>query len=126
MNNTSPSDGGLILYQAYGNLYAMTADHGTKRCRHSSSTSSSFAINNISSSDYIDDYNDDGTSCSSVSSSTRVVNSLFTNLAHDNQNMQTLHTRQTKILNLQVQLRDEYQNGLRYVSWKNTKDYMKI
>ncbi|GJZ45512.1 hypothetical protein Tco_0593108 [Tanacetum coccineum] len=81
------------------------ANHGTRRYRHSSSTSSSSAINHPSSFHHIDDdndVNDEGTSRTSVSSSTRVVNSLFTSPPHDNQNMNTLHTRQTEILNLQV------------------------
>ncbi|GJU40847.1 retrovirus-related pol polyprotein from transposon TNT 1-94 [Tanacetum coccineum] len=91
------------------------ADHGTKRCRHSTSTSSSSAINHPSSSHHIDDdndVNDEGTSRTSVSSPTRVVNSLFTNPPHDNQNMQTLHTHQTQILILQVNYKMSTEAGL--------------
>ncbi|GJR98421.1 zf-CCHC domain-containing protein [Tanacetum coccineum] len=93
-------------------------DYCTKRGRHSTYASSSSAFDHISSSQHIDDDNDEdneGTSRVSTRSPTCYVNSLsndvpqvFTNLPRDYQNIATLFTRQTKILNRQVQMRDEH------------------
>ncbi|GJW32598.1 hypothetical protein Tco_0052630 [Tanacetum coccineum] len=118
----------LIQFDREGPLtWKDTSRSWHERCHHSSSTSSSSGINHPSASHHIDDdndVNDEGTSRTSVSSSIRVVNSLFTNPPHDNQNLQTLHTRQTEILNLQVQLRDEHRNGLRLIE-KELKNLLK-
>ncbi|GJU10418.1 hypothetical protein Tco_1132814 [Tanacetum coccineum] len=87
-------------------------DYGTKRGRHSTSTSSSFAFDRPSFSHHEDDDNDEddeGTSRVSSPSPNSYVNYLsnevpqvFINPPHDEQNMQTLSTRQTKILNCLV------------------------
>nr|GEW03758.1 retrovirus-related Pol polyprotein from transposon TNT 1-94 [Tanacetum cinerariifolium] len=112
-------------------------DYGTKKGRHSTSTSSSSAFDHPSSSHYIDednDENDEGTSRVNTYSPTSYVNSLsneipqvFTNPPPDEQNMETLFTRQTKILNHQVQMRDEHKSGLKSIEkgiknlWKGNK-----
>ncbi|GJZ35376.1 hypothetical protein Tco_0581193 [Tanacetum coccineum] len=69
-------------------------DYATKRGRHSTSSSSSSALDHPSSSHNIDDDNDED-------------DEVFTNPPHNEQNIQTLFTRQTKILNRRVQIRDE-------------------
>ncbi|GJW01035.1 hypothetical protein Tco_1556286 [Tanacetum coccineum] len=112
-------------------------DYGMKRGRHSTSTSSSSAFDHPSSSHHVDDdndENDEGTSRASTPSPTRFVNSLsneipqvFSNPPNDEQTMQTLFTRQTEILNRQVQMRDEHRSGLRSIKkgnknlWKGKK-----
>ncbi|GJY39636.1 hypothetical protein Tco_0426000 [Tanacetum coccineum] len=100
-------------------------DYGTKRGRSSTSTSSSSAFGQLSSSHHIDDDNDgndEGTSRASTPSPTRFVNSLsnnipqvFSNPPNIDPNIKVFYTRQTKILNRQVQLRDEHQSGLRSI-----------
>ncbi|GJV63117.1 retrovirus-related pol polyprotein from transposon TNT 1-94 [Tanacetum coccineum] len=97
-------------------------DYGTKRGRHSTSASASFAFDHPSFSHHVDDDNDEGTSRVSTPSPTHFVNSLlneipqvFSNPPHDDQNMETFFTRQTKILNRQVQMRDEHRSGLRSI-----------
>ncbi|GKB15545.1 hypothetical protein Tco_0849468, partial [Tanacetum coccineum] len=85
--------------------------------RGRSYTSSSSAFSQPSSShlnDYDDDGNDEGTSCASTPSPTRFVNSLsngipqiFSNPPNVDPYMEEFYTRQTEILNRQVQLRDE-------------------
>ncbi|GJS36613.1 hypothetical protein Tco_0534995 [Tanacetum coccineum] len=100
-------------------------DYGTKRGRHFTSASSSSAFDHPSSSHHVDDDNDDadkGTSPVSTPSPTSYVNFLsndvpqvFTNPPHDEQNMKTLFTRQTKILNRQVQMREEHRSGLKSI-----------
>ncbi|GJU71669.1 hypothetical protein Tco_1263074 [Tanacetum coccineum] len=84
-------------------------DYGTKRGRHSTSASFSSAFDHPSSSHYVEDDNDEddeGTSRVNTLSPTSYLNSLsddipqvFTNPPHDEENMETLFTRQTKILN---------------------------
>ncbi|GKA93563.1 hypothetical protein Tco_0815549 [Tanacetum coccineum] len=112
-------------------------DYGTKRGCHSTSASSSSAFDHPSSSHYVDDDNDEddeGTSRASTPYPTSYVNSLlngipqvFTYLPHDEQNMATLFTRQTEILNRQVQMRDEHRSGLKSIGkgiknlWKGKK-----
>ncbi|GJV39343.1 hypothetical protein Tco_1417783 [Tanacetum coccineum] len=86
--------------------------------RHSTSASSSSAFDHPSSSHHVDDdndENDEGTSHVSTPSPTRFVNSLlneipqvFSNPPDDEQTMENLFTRQTKILNRQVQMREEH------------------
>ncbi|GJZ96121.1 hypothetical protein Tco_0668455 [Tanacetum coccineum] len=80
------------------------------------------------------DHNDEGTSRASTPSPTRFVNFLsneipqvFSNPPDDEQTMQNFFTRQTKILNRQVQMRDEHRSGLRSIGkeiknlWKGKK-----
>ncbi|GJZ84855.1 hypothetical protein Tco_0650194 [Tanacetum coccineum] len=100
------------------------ADHGTKRCRHSTS-SSTFVFVNPSSSHPIDDENvtnDEGTSLASTPSPSHFVkylsiefSQIFLNITHIDSNMEPLYSQQTKILNHQNQLRDEHRNGLRSI-----------
>ncbi|GJX98234.1 hypothetical protein Tco_0355253 [Tanacetum coccineum] len=93
-------------------------DYGMKRGRPLTFASSSFAFANPSSSHHIDDDNDgndEGTSRTSTPSPTRFVNSLsnnvsqvFSNPPNIDPNMEAFYTRQTKVLNHQVQLRDDH------------------
>nr|GEU44759.1 DNA helicase Pif1-like protein [Tanacetum cinerariifolium] len=109
-------------------------DYGTRRGRHS--TSSSFAFDQPSSSHLSDDDdgNDEGTSRASTPSPTRFVNSLtnevpqiFHNPPNIDPDMEPFYTRKTKIINRQVQLRDEHHGGLRSIGkglknlWRNMK-----
>nr|GEW06929.1 hypothetical protein [Tanacetum cinerariifolium] len=97
-------------------------DYGMKRGHHSTSASSSFDFDHPSSFHYVDDdndENDEGTSRASTPSPTRFVNSLsneipqvFSNPPDDEHTMKTLFTRQTKILNHQVQMQDEQRSRL--------------
>nr|GEW05286.1 retrovirus-related Pol polyprotein from transposon TNT 1-94 [Tanacetum cinerariifolium] len=112
-------------------------DYGMKKGRHSTLASSSSAFDHPSSSHHVDDDNDEddeGTSRVCSPSPTSYVNSLsneipqvFTNPPHDEKNMQTLFTRQTKILNRQVQMRDEHMSTLKSIRkgvknlWKGKK-----
>ncbi|GKD54228.1 hypothetical protein Tco_1287615 [Tanacetum coccineum] len=90
-------------------------DHGTRRGHRSTSSSSSFDQPSLSHlNDDDDDGNDEGTSRVSTPSPIRYVNSLtnqvpqvFQNPPNVKQNMEPFYTRQTEILNRQVQLRDE-------------------
>ncbi|GJZ68384.1 copia protein, partial [Tanacetum coccineum] len=97
-------------------------DCGTRRGRHS--TSSSSAFDQPSSSHFNDDdvdENDEGTSPVSTPSPTRLVNSLTNKVPRFFQNppndpeMKPFYTRQIKIINRQVQLRDEHRGGLRSI-----------
>ncbi|GKE06679.1 hypothetical protein Tco_1398697 [Tanacetum coccineum] len=93
-----------------------------KRGRHSTSASSSSAFYHPSSFHHIDDDNDEddeGISHASTLSPTCYVNSLsneipqvVTNPPHDEQHMQTLFTRQTKILNCQFKCETSTGAGL--------------
>ncbi|GKC05737.1 hypothetical protein Tco_0997347 [Tanacetum coccineum] len=86
------------------------ADHGKKRCRHSTSSSTS-ALVNPSSSHPIDDenvVNDEGISRASTPSLSCFVKSLsndipqtFSNPPNIDSNMEPLYSQQTKILNHQ-------------------------
>ncbi|GKB20006.1 hypothetical protein Tco_0853929 [Tanacetum coccineum] len=85
------------------------------------STSSSSAIDQPSSSHLNDDDdgNDEGTSRASIPSPTRYVNSLtnevpqvFQNPSNIDPDMEPFYTRQTEIINRQVQLLDEHHGGL--------------
>ncbi|GJV16407.1 hypothetical protein Tco_1361730 [Tanacetum coccineum] len=94
-------------------------DYGTKRGRHSTSSSSAFGQ---PSSSHLNDDDDEGTSRASTPSPTHFVNSLinevprvFENPPNIDPNMEPFYTRQTKILNRQVQLRDEHHGGLRSI-----------
>ncbi|GJW22140.1 hypothetical protein Tco_0032762 [Tanacetum coccineum] len=81
-----------------------------------------------------DDGNEEGTSRASTPSPTCFVNSLtnevprvFENPPNVEPNMEQFYTRQTKILNRHVQLRDEYHGRLRSIGkgfknlWRNIK-----
>ncbi|GJR09434.1 hypothetical protein Tco_0792086 [Tanacetum coccineum] len=109
-------------------------DCGTRRGRHS--TSSSYAFDQPSSSNLNDDDdgNDEWTSRASTSSPTRFVNSLtnkvprvFQNAPNIDPDMEPFYTRQTEIINRQVQLRDKHHGGLRSIGkglrnlWRNMK-----
>ncbi|GKA42527.1 hypothetical protein Tco_0735187 [Tanacetum coccineum] len=124
-------------------MYPLTAqqerktrkDYGTRRDR--SSTSSSSAFGQPSSFHLHDDdnnENDEGTSRVSTPSPTRFVNSfpndipqIFSNPPNIDPNMEPFYTRQTEILNRQVQLRDEQRGGIRSIGkgiknlWKKKK-----
>ncbi|GJY23713.1 retrovirus-related pol polyprotein from transposon TNT 1-94 [Tanacetum coccineum] len=78
-----------------------------------------------------DDGNDEGTSRASTPSRTRFVNSLtnevprvFENPPNIDLDMEPFYTLQTKILNRQVQLRDEHRGGLRSIG-KGIKNLLK-
>ncbi|GJY79048.1 hypothetical protein Tco_0484849 [Tanacetum coccineum] len=110
-------------------------DRGTRRGRHS--TSSSFVFDQPSSShlnDDDDDGNDEGTSRASTPSSIRFVNSLtnevpqvFQNPPNIDPHLEPFYTGQTEIINRQVQIRDEHHGGLRLIGkglknlWINIK-----
>ncbi|GJW31589.1 hypothetical protein Tco_0051621 [Tanacetum coccineum] len=109
-------------------------DRGTRRGRHS--TSSSFAFDQSSSSHLKndDDGNGEGTSRASTPSPIRYVNSLtnkvpqvFQNPPNIDPHLEPFYTRQTKIINRQVQIRDEHRGGLRSLGkglrnlWRNMK-----
>ncbi|GJR05006.1 hypothetical protein Tco_0527990 [Tanacetum coccineum] len=91
-----------------------------KRGRHSASSSSAFGQPSSSHLNDDDNHgNDEGTSRASTPSPTRFVNSLsndiprvFSNPPNNEPNMEPFYTRQTEILNRQVQLRDEHHGGL--------------
>ncbi|GKB47578.1 hypothetical protein Tco_0898331 [Tanacetum coccineum] len=99
-------------------------NYGTKRGYHSTSSSSAFDQPSSShlNDDDDDDGNDKGTSRASTPSPTRFVNSLtnevprvFENPPNVEPDMEQFYTRQTEILNHQVQLRDEHRGGLRSI-----------
>ncbi|GKE00355.1 hypothetical protein Tco_1388338 [Tanacetum coccineum] len=109
-------------------------DHGTRRGGHS--TSSSFAFDQPSSSHLNDDDdgNVEGTLLASTPSPIRFVNSLtndvhqvFQNLPNIDPHMEPFYTRQTEIINHQVQIRDEHHGRLRSIRkghknlWRNMK-----
>nr|GFA08376.1 hypothetical protein [Tanacetum cinerariifolium] len=110
-------------------------DRGTRRGRHFTSSSSTF---DQSSSSHLDDDNDDGngkgTSRASTPSPIRYVNSLtnkvpkvFQNPANIDPHLEPFYTCQTKIINHQVQIRDDHHKGLRSIRkglrnlWRNIK-----
>ncbi|GJT88466.1 hypothetical protein Tco_1070183 [Tanacetum coccineum] len=93
-------------------------DRGTRRGRHSTSSSSAFDQPSSSHlNDDDDDGNDEGTSRASTPSPIRYVNSLtnqvpqvFQNPPNIDPDLEPFYTRQTKIINRQVQLRDEHRD----------------
>ncbi|GJX98075.1 hypothetical protein Tco_0355094 [Tanacetum coccineum] len=109
-------------------------DRGMRRGRHSTSSS---AFNQPSLShlkDDDDDGNDEGTSRASTPSPIRYVNSLtnqfpqiFQNPPNIDPHLEPFYTRQTKIINRQVQLRDDHRGGVRSIGkslrrlWRNIK-----
>ncbi|GJW93037.1 hypothetical protein Tco_0172709 [Tanacetum coccineum] len=111
-------------------------DHGTRRGRHSTSSSSAFDQPSSShlNDDDDDDGNGEGTSCASTLSPIRYVNSLTNQVPHVFQNppnidphLEPFYTRQIEIINRQVQIRDEQCGGLRSIRkglrnlWRNIK-----
>nr|GEX15969.1 hypothetical protein [Tanacetum cinerariifolium]GEX15972.1 hypothetical protein [Tanacetum cinerariifolium] len=95
---------------------------GTTRGRHSTFSST---FNQPSSSHLNDNDDDDGnnerTSRASTPSPIRYVNSLtnevsqvFQNPPNIDPHLEPFYTRQTEIINRQVQIRDEHHGGLRY------------
>nr|GEV48461.1 retrotransposon protein [Tanacetum cinerariifolium] len=121
-------------------MYPLTAqqerktrkDRGTTRGRSSTSSSSAFGQPSSSHPNGDDDDgNDEGTSRASTPSPTRFVNLLsnnvpriFSNPPNIDPNMEDFYTRQTKILNRQVQLRDEQCCGIRTIK-KGIKNLLK-
>ncbi|GJT04586.1 hypothetical protein Tco_0839048 [Tanacetum coccineum] len=110
-------------------------DRGMRRGRHSTSSSSAFDQPSSSHLNDDDDYgNDEGTSRASTPSPIRYVNSLtdqvpqvFQNLPNIEPHLEPFYTRQTEIINRQVQLRDENCGGVRSIGkslrrlWRNIK-----
>nr|GEV80990.1 DNA helicase Pif1-like protein [Tanacetum cinerariifolium] len=98
-------------------------DHGTRIGHHSTSSSSAFDQPSSSHlNDDDDDGNDEETSRASTLSPARFVNSLtndvpqvFQNPPNIDLDMETFYTRQTEIINHQVQLRDEHPGELRAI-----------
>ncbi|GJR51480.1 hypothetical protein Tco_1402001 [Tanacetum coccineum] len=110
-------------------------DRSMRRGRHSTSSS---AFDQPSSSHLNDDDdndgNDEGTLCASTPSPIRYVNSLtnqvpqvFQNPPNIDPHLEPFYTRQTEIINRQVQIRDEQCGGLRSIGkglrnlWRNIK-----
>ncbi|GJS68426.1 retrovirus-related pol polyprotein from transposon TNT 1-94 [Tanacetum coccineum] len=105
-----------------GNRDHTKKDHGTGRGRHFTSSSSAFDQPSSSHLNDDDDGNDEGTSRVSTPSPTRFVNSLtndvpqvFQNPPNIDPHMEPFYTRQTKIINCQVQIRDEHRGRLRSI-----------
>ncbi|GJU44645.1 hypothetical protein Tco_1201911 [Tanacetum coccineum] len=110
-------------------------DRGTRRGRHSTSSSSAFDQPSSSHlNDDDDDGNGEGTSRASTPSPIRYVNSLtnevpqvFQNPPNIDPHLEPFYTRQTEIINRQVQIRDEHRGGLRSIGkglknlWRNIK-----
>ncbi|GJQ93610.1 hypothetical protein Tco_0004749 [Tanacetum coccineum] len=94
-------------------------DRGMRRGRHSTSSSSAFDQLSSSHVNNDDDGNGEGTSHASTPSPIRFVNSLTNDVHHVFQNppniyphMEPFYTRQTEIINCQVQIQYEYRGGL--------------
>ncbi|GJT33852.1 hypothetical protein Tco_0924271 [Tanacetum coccineum] len=100
--------------------------HGTKRCRDSNPSSSSTALNHSSSSHHLDEDDEESSHSSTpslpklISTLSNVVPRVFENLPHESQ---SLNSYQTKIINHQIQHRDEHRKGLRSIG-KALKDMM--
>ncbi|GKA89560.1 hypothetical protein Tco_0811372 [Tanacetum coccineum] len=98
-------------------------DHGTRRGRQSTSSSSAFDQPSSSHlNDDDDDGSDEGTSRARTPSPIRYVNSLTNQVPQSFQNqpnidslLEPFYTRQTKIINCQVQLRDKHRGGVRSI-----------
>ncbi|GJS22261.1 hypothetical protein Tco_0450893 [Tanacetum coccineum] len=108
-------------------------DHGTRRGRHSTS-SSAFDQPSFSHLNDDDDGNGEGTSRASTPSPihyvdllTNEVPQVFQNPPNIEPHLEPFYTRQTEIINRQVQIRDEHRGGLRSIGkglrnlWKNIK-----
>ncbi|GKA87453.1 hypothetical protein Tco_0809217 [Tanacetum coccineum] len=107
-------------------------DRGTRRGRPSTSSSTFDQPSSSHLNDDDDDGNDEGTSCASTPFPIRYVNSLTNQVPQNFQNppnidphLEPFYTRQTKIINRQVQLRDEQHGGVRSIEkslrrlWRN-------
>nr|GEV78131.1 copia protein [Tanacetum cinerariifolium] len=99
-------------------------DHGTRRGQHStsSSTYNQPSSSNLNDDNDDDDGNNEGTKRASTPSPIRYVNSLTNEVSQVFQNppnidpqLEPFYTRQTKIINRQVQFRDEHRGGLRSI-----------
>ncbi|GJX55025.1 hypothetical protein Tco_0284922 [Tanacetum coccineum] len=134
------SNDSYILYDRVMNPLAaqlrrkVQRDRGTRRGRPSTSSSTFDQPSSSHLNDDDDDENNEGTSRASTPSHIRYVNSLtnqvprvFQNPPNIDPNMEPFYTRQTKIINCQVQLRDEQRGGLMLIGkgfqklWKNLK-----
>ncbi|GJW71197.1 retrovirus-related pol polyprotein from transposon TNT 1-94 [Tanacetum coccineum] len=109
-------------------------DRGTRRGRPSTSSSTFDQPSSSHLNDDDDDGNDEGTSRASTPSPIRYVNSLtnqvpqvFQNPPNIDPHLEPFYTRQTEIINRQVQLRDEQRGGVRSIEkslrrlWRNMK-----
>ncbi|GJT59254.1 hypothetical protein Tco_1002787 [Tanacetum coccineum] len=109
-------------------------DLGTRRGRHSTSSSSAFGQQPSSHFINDDDENDEGTSRASTPSPIHYVNSLtnevpqvFQNPPNIDPHLEPFYTRQTKIINHQIQIQDEHRGGLRSIGkglrnlWRNMR-----
>ncbi|GKA67102.1 hypothetical protein Tco_0766910 [Tanacetum coccineum] len=111
-------------------------DHSMRRGRPSTSSSTFDQQSSSHLNDDDDDENNEGTSRASTPSPIRYVNSLtnqvpqvFQNPPNIDPNMEPFYTRQTEIINRQVQLRDEQRGGLRSIGkgfWKLLKNLKKM
>ncbi|GJT52051.1 retrovirus-related pol polyprotein from transposon TNT 1-94 [Tanacetum coccineum] len=97
-------------------------DRGTRRGRPSTSSSTFDQPSSSHLNDDDDDGNDEGTSHASTPFLIRYVNSLtnqvpqlFQNPPNIDPHMEPFYTRQTEIINRQVQLRDEQRGGVRSI-----------
>ncbi|GJV25625.1 hypothetical protein Tco_1378320 [Tanacetum coccineum] len=103
-------------------------DRGTRRGHHSTSSSSAFDQPSSSHLNDDDDGNGEGTLRASTPSLIRYVNSLTNEVPHVFQNppnidlhLEPFYTRQTEIINRQVQIRDEHRGRLRSI-WKGLRN----
>ncbi|GJT32843.1 retrovirus-related pol polyprotein from transposon TNT 1-94 [Tanacetum coccineum] len=110
-------------------------DRGMRRgCRSTSSFSTFDQPSSSHLNDDDDDGNDEGTSRASTPSPIRYVNSLtnqvpqvFQNPPNIEPHLEPFYTRQTEIINRQVQLRDEHRGGVRSIGkslrklWRNMR-----
>ncbi|GJZ01853.1 hypothetical protein Tco_0519814 [Tanacetum coccineum] len=109
-------------------------DHSTRKGHQSTFSSSAFDQPSSSHLNDDDNGNDEGTSRASTTSPTRLFNSLTNDVPqvlqkppNINPHMEPFYTRQTEILNRQVQIRDEHHGGLRSIGkglrnlWRNVK-----
>nr|GEY22391.1 pentatricopeptide repeat-containing protein [Tanacetum cinerariifolium] len=129
-----------VLYDRVMNPLTTQQEQKTRKDRgmisgcHFTSSSSAFDQPSSSHLDDDDDGNDEGTSRSSTPSPIRFVNSLtnevpqaFQNPPNIDPHLEPFYTRQTEIINRQVQLRDERRSGLRSIRkglrnfWRNIK-----
>nr|GEV44852.1 zf-CCHC domain-containing protein/UBN2 domain-containing protein [Tanacetum cinerariifolium] len=97
-------------------------DHSIRRCRHFTSSSSTFDQPSSSHLNDDDGGNHEWTPRASTLSPIRFVNSLTNEIPQVYQNppnidphLEPFYTRQTEIINRQVQLRDEHRGGLRSI-----------
>ncbi|GKA58499.1 hypothetical protein Tco_0757687, partial [Tanacetum coccineum] len=103
-------------------------DSGTRRGRHSTSSSSAFDQPSSSHLNDDEDVNGEETSRASTPSPIRYVNLLtnqvlqvFQNPPNINPHLEPFYTRQIKIINRQVHIRDEQRGGLRSI-WKGLRN----